>query len=44
MAPSSRSAPARPFAQGGARHETTSASRLTALILEGDGLRPYRRS
>jgi quercetin dioxygenase-like cupin family protein len=31
------------FWRAGEEHETTSASGLTALILEGDGLEPYRR-
>ncbi len=31
------------FWRGGEEHEATSASGLTALILEGDGLEPYRR-
>ena len=32
------------FWRSGEEHETTSAPGLTALILEGDGLRPYRRA
>jgi quercetin dioxygenase-like cupin family protein len=31
------------FWRRGEEHETVSASGLTALILEGDGLEPYRR-
>ena len=31
------------FWHAGEEHETTSAAGLTALILEGDGLEPYRR-
>ena len=31
------------FWRAGEEHETTSTSGLTALILEGDGLEPYRR-
>ena len=31
------------FWQSGEEHETTSAAGLTALILEGVGLEPYRR-
>jgi len=31
------------FWRAGEQHETTSTSGLTALILEGDGLEPYRR-
>lgn len=32
------------FWERGEEHETRSASGLTVLILEGDGLQPYRRS
>ncbi len=32
------------FWEAGEEHETTSATGLTVLILEGDGLEPYRRS
>ncbi len=31
------------FWEVGEEHETTSATGLTALILEGEGLEPYRR-
>ena len=31
------------FWEAGEEHETTSATGLTALILEGDALEPYRR-
>ena len=31
------------FWRQGEEHETMSAAGLTALILEGDGLEPYRR-
>ena len=41
MAPSRRRRRQAVFWERGEEHETTSASGLTALILEGDGLQPY---